>query len=93
MRRTRSLRPGSSKSAGASASGGQDSVERVLAQLKAEQTALESQMRDLLTLQRPTEAQNAQYVKLKANHTQVLDRLSSEVALGGVPGSGAPGRP
>eukprot|EP00908_Phaeocystis_cordata_P011426 Transcript_22302.p1 GENE.Transcript_22302~~Transcript_22302.p1 ORF type:complete len:400 (+),score=144.70 Transcript_22302:133-1332(+) len=78
MRRTRSLRPGSAKSAGASASGNQDSVERVLAQLKAEQTALESQMRDLLTLQRPTEVQNAQYVKLKANHTQVLDR---QVAL------------
>ena len=45
-----------------------------MSQLKAEQTALEKQMRDLLAVQHPTEEQNAQYVKLKAGHTQVLDR-------------------
>ena len=48
-----------------------------LAQLKAEQAALEKGMRKLLALRKPTEEHNREYCRMKANHAAVLKKQAS----------------
>ena len=54
-----------------------DPRHEALAQLKAEQAALEKSMQELLRVPKPTEEQNRQYCRLKANHAAVLKKQAS----------------
>ena len=51
-----------------------DPCDEALAQVTAEQAALEKGMRELLAVRKPTEEHNREYCRMKANHAAVLKK-------------------
>ena len=51
-----------------------DPCDEALAQVTAEQAALEKGMRKLLAVRKPTEEHNREYCRMKANHAAVLEK-------------------
>ena len=51
-----------------------DPCDEALAQVTAEQAALEKGMRELLAVRKPTEEHNREYCRMKANHVAVLKK-------------------